>query len=171
LIAPRLSALVLAAGALAFAACGSDDDDSGDAGGSGTSADTAEQAPAPSKSEKTIDISEVDFKIEPATVQVAKPGTVTFAVSNDGQAPHALEVEGPGGEQETKELAAGQSAELTMDLSEEGTFEMYCPVGNHRQMGMEGEIVVGAGGGSASSDDSEDEGSDDDSGGGGGGGY
>jgi uncharacterized cupredoxin-like copper-binding protein len=29
-----------------------------------------------------------------------------------------------------------------VDLNEPGTYEMYCPVSNHREMGMEGEITV-----------------------------
>jgi uncharacterized cupredoxin-like copper-binding protein len=64
-------------------------------------------------------------------------------VTNDGQVTHNLEVEGPNGEQELpSDLAPGDSGTLTVDLSKPGTYEFYCPVDNHKQMGMEGEITV-----------------------------
>ena len=64
------------------------------------------------------------------------------AVTNDGQTTHALEVEGPGEEVETDALAPGESADLTVDLTQPGTYEMYCPIDGHRDQGMEGEITV-----------------------------
>ncbi|HEX2233540.1 MAG TPA: hypothetical protein VHG69_09265, partial [Thermoleophilaceae bacterium] len=68
-------------------------------------------------------------------------------------------------------IEAGQSATVEADLSEGGSVTMYCPVGNHLQMGMEGEIRVA--GASAGKDDSggEKEAGDDSGGGGGSYGY
>jgi plastocyanin len=128
---------IVAALALALAACGGDDDDDGE---EATEAAT-QTAPAGGAGE-TVDMSLTDFALNPAQLTVA-PGEVTFNLTNDGQAPHNLEVEGPSGEAELdQDLEAGQSGQLTVDLSQPGTYEMYCPVGNHRQMGMEGEITV-----------------------------
>jgi uncharacterized cupredoxin-like copper-binding protein len=31
---------------------------------------------------------------------------------------------------------------LPVDLSEPGTYRFYCPVGNHEQLGMVGEVTV-----------------------------
>ena len=130
-------ALLAIVAALALAACGGDDDDDGE---EATEAAT-QTAPAGGGGE-TVDMSFTDFALNPAQVTVA-PGEVTFNLTNDGQAPHNLEVEGPSGEAELdQDLEAGQSGQLTVDLSQPGTYEMYCPVGNHRQMGMEGEITV-----------------------------
>ncbi len=56
---------------------------------------------------------------------------------------HALEVEGNGVEEETDTIGPGESTELTVDL-EEGEYEIYCPVGNHKAMGMVGTLTVGA---------------------------
>jgi uncharacterized cupredoxin-like copper-binding protein len=90
----------------------------------------------------TVNVSETDFKLNPADPTV-KAGNVTFNVSNDGQTTHSLEVEGPGEEQELKsDLAPGQTGTLTVDLSKPGKYEFYCPVDNHKQMGMEGTITV-----------------------------
>jgi uncharacterized cupredoxin-like copper-binding protein len=157
---PRLSIALLAAGALAIAGCGSDDN-GGDGGGSNGGA-SKKSGPAASGGE-SVNLSATDFKFAPADPTVKQAGTVTFKVSNDGQAPHALEVEGPGGEKETPVLQPGKTASLKVDLSKDGSYEFYCPVGNHRQMGMKGEVKVGGGGSGTSTSESED-----DSGGGGG---
>ena len=111
-----------------------------------------------------VDVSLTDFAIDPAAI-TADPGSYTFRVSNDGAALHALEIEGPSGEVETSELAAGESAELNVDL-EDGEYEMYCPIGDHRDRGMEGTITVGAGGGGMTTDETttNDEEEDEDSG-------
>jgi uncharacterized cupredoxin-like copper-binding protein len=152
-------------GALAIAGCGGDDDE-GPTAGEGGGATAGEGAA------QTVDMSATEFEFDPSDPTV-EAGTVAFNVTNDGSAPHNLEVEGPSGEQELEQdLAPGESGTLTVDLSEPGTYEMYCPVGNHRDQGMEGEITVsGAGGTSGSSSASGSQGKSDDSGGGGGGGY
>jgi plastocyanin len=137
-------AALLAVGAafsVPIAGCGGDDDD-GDGGGEAAApATTQAESTAPSGGGETVDMSLTDYALNPADPSV-KAGTVTFDVSNDGQAPHALEVEGPSGEAETETLDAGGTEKLTVDLNKAGTYEMYCPVGNHREMGMEGEVTV-----------------------------
>ena len=111
-------------------ACGGDDEGGGDEG-------------APPSGE-VVDVTLRDFTIEPSTINV-EPGTYTFHVVNDGATVHALEVEGPSGEVETSDLEPGDSADLTVDLGEDGEFEMYCPVDGHKDRGMEGRVAVGAG--------------------------
>lgn len=153
--------IALVAGALAIAAvpvagCGGDDDDDGepeaaattttttetDGGGGGPAGGGGGQEPSGGGGGETLDVSLVDFRIEPPNPSV-QAGMVTFNVSNDGQAPHNLEVEGPTGEAELEQdLAPGESGELTVDLSEPGTYKWYCPVGDHEALGMVGEITV-----------------------------
>ncbi len=116
--------------ALLLAGCGSDDDSSD---GSGTAAGG-----------DVIEIVETDFALDPETLTVEKAGEVTFRIRNDGATTHALEIEGDGLEEESDEIAPGDSAELTVEL-EAGEYELYCPIGNHREQGMEGTLHVGAG--------------------------
>jgi FtsP/CotA-like multicopper oxidase with cupredoxin domain len=80
-------------------------------------------------------------------VELVEAGETTFRLVNEGEFQHALEVEGGGLEEETEEIGPGETTELTVDL-EPGEYELYCPVGDHRERGMEGTLVVG--GGSAS---------------------
>jgi uncharacterized cupredoxin-like copper-binding protein len=122
----------------AFAAgCGGSNDTSSSTAASSTT--TAAQGGAGSSS---VDVSETDFKLNPSDPKV-KAGQVTFNVSNDGQTVHSLEVEGPNGDQELQsDLSPGQSGVLSVDLSKPGKYEFYCPIGNHKQLGMKGEITV-----------------------------
>jgi plastocyanin len=121
--------------ALVLAACGSAGDDED---GSGTPAGEGGQ---------TIEIVGTEFALEPATVELDEPGTHTFVFRNEDGTAHALEIEGHGIEEETEEIGAGESAELTVELTEPGEYELYCPVGDHRHQGMEGTLVVGGAGG------------------------
>lgn len=94
---------------------------------------------------QTVRVSLVDFALEPPTPRIAATGTVRIEATNDGQAQHSLEVEGPGGEVELENtLDSGESGSLEVDLNEAGTYEWYCPVGDHRERGMRGTITVGA---------------------------
>jgi uncharacterized cupredoxin-like copper-binding protein len=123
----RTVAALFVALTFAVAGCGGDD---GDEATNGTS------------SQETFSISERDFTLTPPTVTIDAPGTYTFEATNDGGVDHALEIEGNGVEEETETIGPGESASVTVDL-ESGTYEMYCPIGNHRDLGMTGEVTVG----------------------------
>lgn len=140
----RLALLVLLA-ALA-AGCG------GKSGGSKT---VAASGGGSGGGGQTIQVKESEYKLTPSSFTVSKPGTVTFQVTNAGQMGHALEVEGSGVEQKTSTISPGSSAKLTVDLSKNGTYEVYCPIDGHRAMGMEAKLVVGsasAGGGTTTTE-------------------
>ncbi len=128
----------LAAAGVAVAACG---------GGTTTSTTsapatpTAAEQPATTASGPPVQAQMNEFTIELAQ-QDFRPGTYTFVARNEGQLPHALEIEGPGGlDQATDTLSAGQSADLTVTL-QPGTYKVYCPVGNHDEQGMNTTITV-----------------------------
>jgi len=129
----------IATGALGIAGCGGDDNE--------TTASTTATTGAASGGGQTVNISETEYKLDPSDPTV-QAGTVSFKATNDGSITHNLEVEGPNGEQELEpDLTPGQSGTLTVDLSQPGKYEFYCPIDSHRERGMEGEITVtGAGG-------------------------
>ena len=133
--------LTLALPALAFAGCGDDDEDTAATTPTAPPAQqTAPTATTPAAGRTPIAISGTEFKFAPANVDV-KAGRTTFRLRNDGAAPHALEIEGQGIEEETEVIQGGQTASLTVNLKP-GRYEMYCPVGNHRDMGMVGTVTV-----------------------------
>jgi len=118
---------------VALAGCG------GSSGGSKTRA----AASSGSGGGQTIQVKEMEYKLTPSSFTVAKTGTVTFEVKNAGTIGHALEVEGNGVEEKTSTISPGSSAKLTVDLSQNGTYEVYCPIDGHRAMGMQAKLVVG----------------------------
>ena len=120
------------------------------AGCGGGKGGTTQQAASGGGAGKTVQIKETEFKLAPAMVTIAGPGTVTFEATNAGTIDHALELEGNGVEQKTGTISPGSKAKLTVDLSKAGTYALYCPIDGHRGMGMQATVVVGgssAGGG------------------------
>ena len=130
--------------AIGLGACGGDDDEdeatevSGvtteqESGGGGGCSEAAGGGEA-------VEISATEYKFDPSAVS-AKAGEVTFTLKNDGSAEHNLEVEGNGIEEVSDTIGGGQSTELAVELKP-GTYEMYCAIDGHKDLGMEGEITV-----------------------------
>jgi plastocyanin len=146
-------ACVAAAGvaSLGFLLAGCGGSSSGGGGSSTEAATTSSGSGSGSGAPtKAITISETEYKLTPSAVSVSKPGTYTFRVVNKGSITHALEIEGTGVEEKSGDVGPGESKTVTVDLKGGGTYEIYCPIDGHRQMGMEGKVTVGnAGAGSA----------------------
>jgi uncharacterized cupredoxin-like copper-binding protein len=99
---------------------------------------------------QTIQVKETEFKLTPSSFKIAKPGQVTFDATNAGKLTHALEIEGNGVQQKIGSISPGSSGKLTVTLSKNGTYQLFCPIDGHRAMGMQATVVVGsasAGGG------------------------
>jgi plastocyanin len=103
-----------------------------------------------------LEIVLTDFAVEPPAGSL-EPGTYTARVTNEGGVVHALKVEGPTGETESGQLQPGESVELEVDLGEAGEYELTCPVGDHRDRGMEASLAVGGGGGATTTEDTTTE--------------
>ena len=101
----------------------------------GCGGDDGDEETTNGTSSQTFSISETDFTLTPSTVTIDAPGTYTFEATNDGGIDHALEIEGQRrrGERRTRSAQASPPR-VTVDL-ESGTYEMYCPIGSHRDLG------------------------------------
>ena len=133
----RIVRLIIITALTVFSVAGCGDDE----GSEVTAPDQATSAPTGGDNTGTmIDVDERDFTIELSTTEFV-PGTYTFVATNNGQTTHALQIEGQGLEEETEDIAPGDSTSLTVTL-EAGEYELYCPVGNHKDMGMELDIAV-----------------------------
>jgi plastocyanin len=143
-----LMAVVAAAGALAVAGCGSSDANSSSSGASSSgSSPTPSGGGAYGASGSGGGGQKLALAADPGgglsfdkTTLDAKAGKVTIAFENASSTPHAVEIEGNGVEAKSN-VVTGGSATVTADLKP-GTYEFYCPVGQHRQNGMEGKLVV-----------------------------
>ena len=130
-----------AAVAVPMVGCGGSSDDNSTSNAA-TQASTTGGAPATGAG-GSVNLTATDFKFNPSD-QTVSSGDVTFNEKNDGQVTHSLEIEDvtPGHDQELEgDVSPGQSGTLKANLAP-GKYEFYCPVGNHKEMGMEGEITV-----------------------------
>jgi uncharacterized cupredoxin-like copper-binding protein len=85
-----------------------------------------------------------EWKIELAHDTV-RAGSVTFRVSNTGSITHGFYVRGEGVDKGSREIPAGQSGALTVNLKP-GTYEIFCPMSDesHKKAGMVKKLVVTA---------------------------
>ena len=132
------ASIALVAIPFAVAACGSSDDTTSSTTASSTESTTS--AATGGGGESVLALSETEYKLDPAD-PTAKAGQVTLAVKNDGSVTHNLEIEGNGVEEVTNDLSPGDSDDLTVDLKP-GSYEIYCAIDSHKDMGMEGTLTV-----------------------------
>jgi plastocyanin len=138
---------LLCALSIVAAGCGDDDDDSG--GGGSASTQTSEssgggggEASGGGKAH-TLKLSADPggaLKFDKSTL-TAQPGKVTIVMDNPSDLPHAVEIEGSGVEVAGQTVGKGGVSKASADLKA-GEYEYYCPVGNHKDAGMEGTLTV-----------------------------
>ncbi|MHC3473245.1 plastocyanin/azurin family copper-binding protein [Streptomyces sp. 7R007] len=130
------AAAVVSAALLALAACSSG---SGDGSGSGGK---ASGSAAGGGSGTRVTVTETDYALKLSRSSFT-PGTYTFVADNAGKVTHALSVDGPGvRDAKTGDVQGGQESTVTVTLKK-GTYELYCPIPGHKQLGMDTRIQVG----------------------------
>ena len=108
---------------------------------SGGQAPVDETATSPATAQATItEVVLTEYQIEmPTSLSM---GSQAFSVTNNGTVEHNFEVEGQGIEEKFEtNLSPGESQTLQLDL-EPGTYEVYCPLGNHKDQGMEIQLTM-----------------------------
>lgn len=88
---------------------------------------------------KTFTVDGSNFKFVPNQIKVKKGDTVKIIFKNTGGF-HDLKIDefNVG----TKQLQDGAQETVQFVADKAGTFEYYCSVGQHRQMGMKGTLIV-----------------------------
>jgi len=104
----------------------------------------AEVTAAGSSAQRTIDVTESEFKIALPTLKELSGGTYTFDVHNAGKIPHDLAIEGGdiSGTDKTATIPPGGDATLKVSLTT-GRYTLYCTIPGHRQLGMQAALSVG----------------------------
>jgi plastocyanin len=136
--------------AIPIAGCGDDDEDSGGNGGGSGEAQSGnaggngmdEKAGGGGKGQ-TLKLSADPggaLKFDKSSL-TAKAGKVTIVMDNPSDLPHAVEIEGNGVEVAGDTVMKGGVSKASADLKA-GEYEYYCPVGNHKDAGMEGTLTV-----------------------------
>src|SRR4051812_44897059 len=142
----RRTVVLAALAALAFAGCGGDDEPAAtpaptEAATTAAPTETATQAAADSGG-ATLKIAADPGGAKAFTKSslTADAGKVTIEFSNKAQIPHAVVIEGVDGAS-TQTVTGADAPPVTVDLKP-GTYTYYCPVGDHRDQGMEGKLTV-----------------------------
>jgi len=103
----------------------------------------ADETPTPKASTNsnliTVNIEGGNFTFSPTEIKVKKGDTVKIVFLNkEGFHDWVLDEFNA----KTPQIAVGKTAEVEFVADKSGTFEYYCSVGEHRQMGMKGNLVV-----------------------------
>ena len=140
----------VAALVLGLAGCGGDDDTTETTGGTGAAGASGVEGGAVSND---VAVSLTEYAAIPANVlpddgeggpptSKAEAGEVTFTVTNDGEQTHSFVFNNAGKEIPIDgDLAPGDSAQLTVEVTG-GFYEYYCPIGDHQEQGMQGQLEV-----------------------------
>ena len=129
---------------LTLAACGGTAPPTA-SGGAGGPAPTATRSTGPASPTAaggaSVDVTLSEYHID--MPQSVPAGTVSFTVANAGSTAHNFEIEGNGVEKTcAANLHPGETKTLQVDLKP-GSYEVYCPVDNHKGMGMKLDLKVG----------------------------
>jgi uncharacterized cupredoxin-like copper-binding protein len=128
--------LILIAAAVTLASCSSGSSNPATTAVPSTSAGTAAAAPGTAM---TVTESEFTITLPSKTLSA---GTYTFKVTNKGKFAHNLTVDGAGVQDKaTPTLAPGSTGDLTVSL-QKGSYEFYCSVDGHKEMGMDVTVQV-----------------------------
>jgi uncharacterized cupredoxin-like copper-binding protein len=84
-----------------------------------------------------VNVAASDFKFA-LNKKSAKPGVVTFKVTNVGAVPHDFKISG----RKTKMLQHGESATLRVTFLRKGAYPYICTVPGHVALGMKGVFAI-----------------------------
>jgi len=107
--------------------------------GSGGNNQSLNQAGNQDQNVKTFDVSSKPFEFSIKEIRVKKGDRVRINLTNT-EGFHDWVVDEFNAR--TKQITAGKSDSVEFVADKTGTFEYYCSVGNHRQMGMVGKLIV-----------------------------
>jgi uncharacterized cupredoxin-like copper-binding protein len=128
--------LILIAAAVTLASCSGGSSNPATTTVPSTSAGTTAAA---SGTAMTVTESEFTITLPSKTLPA---GTYTFKVTNKGKFAHNLTVDGAGVQDKaTPTLAPGSTGDLTVTL-QKGSYDFYCSVDSHKQMGMDVTVQV-----------------------------
>ena len=104
----------------------------------GANASAGTQAKMDEK-QKVFTVTGSNFKFEPASLTVKKGDKVKIVFKNTGGF-HDFKIDEF--KVATKQIQGGSEETVEFIANKAGSFEYYCSVGKHRQMGMKGTLVV-----------------------------
>ena len=104
-----------------------------------TTSDKPTSAITPTGEVKEFTIRESNFKLSPSNITANQGDLVKITVVVD-QGTHDLFVEGY--DQRVNVAPSGKSQVMEFVADKSGIFKMWCEVADHRDLGMEGQLIV-----------------------------
>jgi plastocyanin len=101
--------------------------------------DSSDTTPVVDEEEGGIVIEGEEFSFSPNKIKT-QPGIIKITFKNTGTMQHDLVFEDL--DVGTKIISPGEEETIEVEIVETGTYTFYCSIGSHRQLGMEGELVV-----------------------------
>jgi len=92
-----------------------------------------------------VNVEMKEYEFVPAQITVRAGETVRLNLRNTGQFPHNLTI-GTINIQLKDNLASGQRGAMDLDFTRPGSYDIWCPVGTHKDRGMVGKLTVVAAG-------------------------
>lgn len=111
----------------------------GESASSGTNNNTQTPPPTQNQTAKVFNLEGQNYKFNPSEIRVKKGDVVTINFTSTGGF-HDWTVDEFGAA--TNRVNSGGTSSVTFTATKTGTFEYYCSVGNHRQLGMTGKLIV-----------------------------
>jgi len=143
----RIAVLAAILAALVLTACGGDDNESSATPAATEAATTAAPTETAAATEAASGGEALKIAADPSgaikfteKTLTAKAGKVTLEFANQSQVPHGVVIEGVDGAT-TQTVTGADAPPVAVDLKP-GTYTYYCPVGDHRDEGMEGTLTV-----------------------------
>ena len=94
------------------------------------------------KNENLVKVKLSDNKLELLNEKPIGPGLTVFEVTNEGKTEHGFVIEGADGMQRLEEnLQPGETRAISVEL-EPSVYKIYCPIDDHRSMGMASVIRI-----------------------------
>ena len=86
----------------------------------------------------SISVAAKDYSFKLSSTSLAKPGSVTFKITNQGKQPHDFKVNN----KTSALLQPGKSTTLTVAFAKAGSYPYVCTVPGHAALGMKGTFTV-----------------------------
>lgn len=104
-----------------------------------------DQQQVPPASQQDSEVNDItveanEFSFSPSNISLTTGERVRITFKNVGRNPHNFMIDELGVASQTIPGGGSDTIEFTADKS--GTFTFYCSIGNHRSLGMEGELSV-----------------------------
>lgn len=90
--------------------------------------------------EIVVAVGDEEYSFSPSSISLTQGEETKIIFKNNGKLPHNFVIDGL--EISTKTIGSGKEDSAIVKADKTGKYTFYCSIGNHRQLGMEGQLLV-----------------------------